>query len=369
MSSGSSNYNFYSNKAQNKGGENESTTTYGPYGGRIGGPQPRTAPVGGMTSTARTNSGIGGGISTSSEDWFNPSAAVLPTKTSSAVGTAGAFGSQQFTMAGSSSSFPSQHQQQDPFGYSTTTTANTMGPYRTTAAGLSNSATASSTVTSGSSLSQVADTTDLSGPMGVNPHHRPTTSSSSRSSIYQSYDLSFENEPPLMEELGINIPQIIQKTKAVILPVGTTSSIDTHLMDDDDLAGPLVYALLLGGELLLSAKISFGYIYGFGLFGCFAMTLIINLMSPKAEGVSLWRVTSILGYCLLPVNFLAALNCILFLKYRGFLGLALAAMSVLWCTVASTRLFERSCDMRNQRYLIAYPIAMLYTSFVMITIF
>jgi hypothetical protein len=210
---------------------------------------------------------------------------------------------------------------------------------------------------------------DLSGPMGADPHHRPLTSSTSRSSILQTHELSFENEPPLMEELGINIPQIIQKTKAVIFPVGTTSSIDSHLMDDDDLAGPLVYAMLLGGELLLSAKISFGYIYGFGLFGCFAMTLIINLMSPKADGVSLWRVTSILGYCLLPVNFLAALNCILFLKYRGLLGLVLAAVSVLWCTVASTRLFERSCDMRNQRYLIAYPISMLYTSFVMITIF
>lgn len=333
----------------------------------MGGQQPRTAPVsgsGGGIGSGGMVGGIGG-----SEDWFNPSAAAgLPTRTSSNVGVAGTFGSQQFVPG--DSSFSSQQQRKDPFGYSTLPSSNTMGPYRTTPMGLSSTAVSGSTTAStGSSFSQIPNTMDLSGPMGADPHHRPLSSSTSRSSMLQTHELSFENEPPLMEELGINIPQIIQKTKAVVSPVGTTSSIDSHLMDDDDLAGPLVYAMLLGGELLLSAKISFGYIYGFGLFGCFAMTLIINLMSPKAEGVSLWRVTSILGYCLLPVNFLAALNCILFLKYRGLLGLILAAVSVLWCTVASTRLFERSCDMRNQRYLIAYPIAMLYTSFVMITIF
>jgi hypothetical protein len=365
MSNGPSNYNYYSNKTQNKGSENESSTNFGLYGGRIGGQQqPRTAPAVGSGGGIGSSGMVGGGGSSSSEDWFNPSAAAgHTTRTSSNVGVGGIYGSHQFATGGSS--FPGQ-QLQDPFGYSTMSSSNTVGPYRTTQMGLSSSVAPGST---GSSFSQIPNTMDLSGPMGADHHHRPLTSSTSRSSMLQTHELSFENEPPLMEELGINIPQIIQKTKAVIFPVGTTSSIDSHLMDDDDLAGPLVYAMLLGGELLLSAKISFGYIYGFGLFGCFAMTLIINLMSPKADGVSLWRVTSILGYCLLPVNFLAALNCILFLKYRGLLGLVLAAVSVLWCTVASTRLFERSCDMRNQRYLIAYPIAMLYTSFVMITIF
>jgi hypothetical protein len=182
-------------------------------------------------------------------------------------------------------------------------------------------------------------------------------------------EVDFENEPPLLEELGVNIPQILKKTKTVILPLGHTASIDTHLMDDDDLAGPLVYGLMLGGELLLSGKISFDVIYGFGLFGCLAMTLVINLMTPKVDAVSMWRVTSILGYCLIPVNVLAALNCFLFLKYRGIFGLILAGVTITWCTVASTRLFERSCDMRDQRYLIAYPIMLLYTSFVIITIF
>lgn len=222
-----------------------------------------------------------------------------------------------------------------------------------------------------SSTENFQDVDGLSGAIGGAPVHMSgAVSGAPLSGNFSGFNAAdFEDEPPLLEELGVNIPQILKKTKAVILPVGHTSSIDTHLMDDDDLAGPLAYALMLGGELLLSGKISFDQIYGFGLFGCLAMTLIINLMTPKVDAVSLWRVTSILGYCLIPVNVLAALNCVLFLKYRGIFGVIMAGITISWCTLASTRLFERSCDMRNQRYLIAYPIGLLYTSFVIITIF
>lgn len=37
------------------------------------------------------------------------------------------------------------------------------------------------------------------------------------------YDDDFENEPPLLEELGINFVHIWAKTKAVILPVAVSS--------------------------------------------------------------------------------------------------------------------------------------------------
>jgi len=182
-------------------------------------------------------------------------------------------------------------------------------------------------------------------------------------------DEDYENEPPLMEELGVNLPHIAAKSKAVLLPVGHTASIDVNLMADTDLAGPLFYALCLGGELLLSGKMHFGYIYGFGMFGCVAMTLVVNLMSPNSEAVSAWTVISILGYCLLPVNMLAAVNVLFRIQNRGMLGWVLGAVTILWCTVASTRLFERSCEMRDQRYLMAYPSMLLYSCFVMITVF
>jgi hypothetical protein len=141
------------------------------------------------------------------------------------------------------------------------------------------------------------------------------------------------------------------------------------IVEDADLAGPLAFALLLGGELLLTGKIHFGYIYGFGLFGCLAMTVILNLMSPQGA-VSVWTVTSILGYCLLPVNILALVKILLVnIANLSTLGRFCGVLTVVWSTTASTRLLEVGCGMRDQRYLIAYPIALLYSAFVLITIF
>ena len=181
---------------------------------------------------------------------------------------------------------------------------------------------------------------------------------------------NFDDEPPLLEELGINVEHIVAKTRAVVLPLQRFGgNMDATVIQDGDLVGPIALALLLGGELLFSAKMQFGAIYGFGMFGCVSMTLILNLMSPQ-KAVSVWTVTSILGYALLPVNVLALLK--IFLVNLGrlqTLGRVLGVITVLWSTVASTRLMEQGCDMRAQRYLIAYPIALLYSAFVMITIF
>lgn len=180
----------------------------------------------------------------------------------------------------------------------------------------------------------------------------------------------YDNEPPLLEELGVNFPHIYSKSRAVLFPIGKhAKSLEAGLIEDDaDLAGPLAFALGLGGELLLAGKMHFGYVYGFGLSGCLAMTLLLNLLNPNGA-VSMWTVVSILGYALLPVNLLAGINVLYRVHRMNVVGVALAVVIILWCTAASTRLFERGCQMRDQRFLVAYPAALLYSAFVMITIF
>jgi len=44
--------------------------------------------------------------------------------------------------------------------------------------------------------------------------------------------------------------------------------VNKEVVDDADLAGPLLVAILFGTILLLRGKVQFGYIYGFGLTGC-----------------------------------------------------------------------------------------------------
>ncbi len=206
-----------------------------------------------------------------------------------------------------------------------------------------------------------------SGNLNLSGAMNQTGSSSSRT--FSSYDDEFADEPPLLEELGINIDHIKTKSLAVILPVKYAKTvIDTSIMEDNDLAGPIAFGLLLGTELLLAVEVRFGAIYGFGLFGCLATTLVLNLMSPS-DSISIWTVVSILGYSLLPVNMLAFINIFYRIKKMGRLGFVLAAVTIAWCTVSSTRLIERGCGMRDQRYLIGYPNALLYSAFVIMTIF
>ena len=76
---------------------------------------------------------------------------------------------------------------------------------------------------------------------------------------------------------------------------------------------------------------------------------------------------SFLGYCLLPVIALA--TAALLVSLKGAIGTVLAVTCVLLSTWTSTRLFEAKLHMRHQRYLIAYPLALIYSCFVLITIF
>lgn len=106
------------------------------------------------------------------------------------------------------------------------------------------------------------------------------------------------------KELGINFEHIRTKSLSVLNPL---KRIDSHIMDDTDLAGPLFFALMMGVFLLLvslsafifllcltlsfffvmqTGKLHFGYIYGMGGLGCVAMYIILNLMCEQGIDVS-----------------------------------------------------------------------------------
>lgn len=172
----------------------------------------------------------------------------------------------------------------------------------------------------------------------------------------------FENEPPLMEELGINFEHICHKTLAVLNPL---KHANTEIMQDTDLAGPLVFCLAFGGSLLLSGKVHFGYIYGIGVVGCLAMYALLNLMSLVS--VSVTCIVSVLGYCLLPMVLLSFFSVIMSLQ--GMLGSALTVVCVVWCSISASKLFVSALTMDRQQLLVAYPCALVYGVFALLTVF
>ncbi|CAI4223598.1 unnamed protein product [Auanema sp. JU1783] len=173
----------------------------------------------------------------------------------------------------------------------------------------------------------------------------------------------YDNEPPLLEELGINFSHIKEKTIAVLNPASTASA---EVIADQDLAGPLVFCLLFGAALLLHGKMSFGYIYGIGGLGCVGMYALMNLMAAD-KTISFTCTASVLGYCLLPMAILSMLTAVL--SFKGIIGYSVSALAVLWCSSSSSKLFVIALTMHQQRLLVAYPCVLLYSVFALLAIF
>ncbi|VDB95258.1 unnamed protein product [Peniophora sp. CBMAI 1063] len=172
----------------------------------------------------------------------------------------------------------------------------------------------------------------------------------------------FEGEPPLLEELGINFGHIRAKSMAVLNPLGR---VDANIMDDADLAGPIIICFLFAMGLLFSGKPQFGYIYGLALLGSMSIYTLLNLMSQK--GIDAYRTGSVLGYCLLPMVAVALLS--IPLQLHGYLGYFLSSLSIAWCTWSASGIFVAVLQMSDQRFLVAYPVGLLYGCFALLSIF
>jgi len=164
-------------------------------------------------------------------------------------------------------------------------------------------------------------------------------------------------------------------------------------MDDSDLAGPILFFLCFGFFLLAGGKLHFGHIYGLALFGTSSLHIILSLMSPPlspaeqaqaqdsrdhsarftggsrhfSSTLTFTRSASILGYCLLPLC-LASLIGIL-MPLDSLFGYILTSSAIAWSTYSSSAIFCSVGRMTSMRLLVAYPLALFYTSFGIMSIF
>jgi len=313
------------------------------------------------------------------DDWGSPD----PKATTTAASTNDWYGSATTTATSAapgytSSGFANQQQQQQQPGTGFYQTPNMQQQQQQQQPFLSGAMDSSAPMmmSSGNSNSNgslnSAGNSAAANPMGSFSMFMPSATTVQQQG--QSQDSSYpllDDEPPLLEELGINIEHILLKSKAVVFPFSRFGGdqIDPRVIcEDSDLPGPVAILLLLGAEMVLTGKLQFGFIYIYGLLGCIAMTLVVNLVSPN-DAVSFWTVTSIMGYALLPVNALALVKIfVMNLIHLQTLGNILGFFTIVWSTLASTRLLELGCGLRDQRYLIMYPLFLFYSAFVMMTI-
>ena len=139
------------------------------------------------------------------------------------------------------------------------------------------------------------------------------------------------------------------------------------MMDDSDIAGPIMFCVLFGTFLLLSGKVHFGYIYGVALLGSVSLHLLLNLMSPPTHSLNYIRSASVLGYCLLPLVFTSGLGVAHPLD--GMLGYVLSVAAIVWSTYAASNMFVSVLGVHEMRWLVAYPLALFYSVFGIMSIF
>jgi hypothetical protein len=186
----------------------------------------------------------------------------------------------------------------------------------------------------------------------------------------------FEDELPLLEELEIYPARILEKSMAVINPFNKKGGITDdaeYLFKENDLAGPLAFYLTLAFCLFLSdtRKDVFGYVYGLSSISVLLMYILLKLMCTTASEsqnyITITSVASILGYSILPLVWLSILGIIIPLNTK--IGVIVASGAVFLCTSAASRIFCLMTGDPNQRFLIAYPCALVYVIFALLVLF
>lgn len=168
-------------------------------------------------------------------------------------------------------------------------------------------------------------------------------------------------------------------------------------MDDSDIIGPILFLITFGFLSLLSGKVHFGYVYGLSLMGSTSLHFIISLMTPVDDDPSeptvasvppgatpygaqggvnpnelsatlTWsRSASVLGYCLIPLLVTSVVG--VFIPMDTPLGIVLTSAAIMWSTYSASGMFCAVGRLRSMRGLVAYPLALYYVGFGIMSIF
>lgn len=175
---------------------------------------------------------------------------------------------------------------------------------------------------------------------------------------------SFEDEEPLLDELGIHPEQIWKKTKTILNPF----RVNPTFHKDSDLSGPILLYMSLCLFQLLAGKIQFGVILGWIVVSSIFLYVVFNMLAGRNGNLDLHTCTSVVGYCMLPVVILSAVS--LFVPQVGALRFAISGIFVFWATRVCTALMVALADGGEEHHgLIAYACFLIYTLFSLLVIF
>ena len=219
----------------------------------------------------------------------------------------------------------------------------------------------------------------------------------------------FDDEPPLLEELGIDVGSILRKSTAMLRPHGLRA----EALVDGDLIGPVLFCLLLATAHLLAGKVLFGYVLGWSLISSFVMSTVIGMLVPATDAgtgangvagvasygnpamngagmntmagqmgavggggngkavvsakVEFGMTASLLGYSMLPM---VGGTVIASVVPRGVLSTAIVFLCVIWSsTTCSSLLTIVTPSLKSVYYLVLYPCILFYSVYALLALY
>lgn len=291
------------------------------------------------------------------------------------VGTGGGGGNNtpttiNFGSGGGGQTTPPTNQRQNSLGFDNTATFLGTTASNEFLLGSSGMTGASGFHPNNNNIGIINSTGDLFGGNNNNNNSNISVMGRTQSSNIDAFDE--ENEPPLLEELGIRPSHIRDKVILVLNPFSQVSGSSHELCMDEDLAGPITFVVALGFLLTLQGKVHFGAIYGTSVVGILLSYFLLTMMSREVP-VRTTLVVSTLGYCLLP-DLLLAIFVTLHMVFVGggsvgvFLPM-LCLVTVTWSAWCAMKIFAEAFQLDHAKYLILYPSFLFYAVFAAITMF
>lgn len=111
---------------------------------------------------------------------------------------------------------------------------------------------------------------------------------------------------------------------------------------------------------------------------CQSSYILLKLLSDSSSNtISLTSVMSILGYSMIPLLFLCLFSLVLSITFSflfvfissNILGWIVSVLCILWSSFSASRFIELLLGSTDQRYIIMYPLVLLYAVFALITVF
>eukprot|EP01023_Acetabularia_acetabulum_P042778 TRINITY_DN4263_c2_g1_i5.p3 TRINITY_DN4263_c2_g1~~TRINITY_DN4263_c2_g1_i5.p3 ORF type:complete len:243 (-),score=48.73 TRINITY_DN4263_c2_g1_i5:161-889(-) len=175
---------------------------------------------------------------------------------------------------------------------------------------------------------------------------------------------SFEDEPPLLEELGIDVPIITRRIRSVFF-----HQLSANHLDELDGAGAILVLGVMAALHLLMGKLHFGVLLGWSVVGGAMVWLVVRQLAAadtsEIKNLDMFSCCCVLGYCQIPLVIYSGLEILI--HRLPVVKSCLMMLCIAWSTQLSSQLFvKRSYGLQDHRMLVAYPCMLVYAMFAML---